>query len=91
MGSLDQEHFGQLPEEMFSIIKNANHALGPRLGRLSLPGRRIIETPHYLGLTSRGTIPHISQDTFRRDTSITSVYVPLEDCKFTPPRAFSAY
>lgn len=72
---------GQLPSEMFTLIKTSPQALGPRVGRLALPGRQLIETPHYLGNTSRGVVPHITQDTFRRDTHITGVYYALEDCK----------
>ena len=81
MGSLASDQVAQLPDEMFQIIKSTGKRLGPRLGRLALPGRKVLETPHHLGLTSRGTIPHITQDTFTRDTSINSVYVALEDCK----------
>lgn len=78
----------QLPNEMFSIIKsagqmkNAGIGLGPRLGRLALPNKRIVATPHYLANTSRGVVPHITQDTFSRDTDIGAVYVALEDCEF---------
>lgn len=70
----------QLPDEMFNIIKSTTHTLSPRLARLALPGRRILDTPHYLAITSRGVVPHITQDTFRRDTDINGVYVALEDC-----------
>lgn len=65
-------------DKMFSIIKEVGRA---RLGRLVSAGRKTLETPHFLGITSRGVIPHITQDTFVRDTDINSVYVPLEDCK----------
>ena len=74
---------GQPPAEMFTIIKSTATNLSPRLGRLSLPGRDVIETPHYLGLTSRGVIPHLSQDNFAQKTSINGVYAALEDCKFS--------
>lgn len=70
----------QLPPEMFSIIKSAG-SHGPRLGRLALPNKRIVATPHYLANTSRGVVPHITQDTFTRDTDISAVYVALEDCE----------
>ena len=79
----EAEMLSNLPEEMFGIIKEASNGLGPRLGRLSLPGKRPIETPHYLGITSRGVVPHISQDNFREHTNLRGVYVPLEDCKFS--------
>lgn len=76
----------QLPEEMFSVIKTfaSSQAVGPRLGRLALPGRKLMDTPHYLANTSRGVVPHITQDTFRRDTHINGVYYALEDCKHSP-------
>ena len=73
---------GQPPAEMFTIVKSTAATLSPRLGRLSLPGRNAIETPHYLGLTSRGVIPHLSQDNLARLSSISGVYAALEDCEF---------
>lgn len=75
----------QLPEEeMFRIVRSTGTAAtitAARLGRLALPGRRTVETPHYLANTSRGVVPHITQDTFVRDTDINGVYVALEDCE----------
>lgn len=70
----------QLPPEMleFALLKTSG-ALAPRLGRLTLPGRKTILTPGFLGNTSRGAVPHISQDNFR-SVSINGVYVALEDC-----------
>ncbi|KAF2652063.1 tRNA-guanine transglycosylase [Lophiostoma macrostomum CBS 122681] len=72
--------FSQLPPEMldFTILKSTS-ALAPRLGRLSLPGRTPLLTPGFLGSTSRGVIPHISQDNFRKYTKLGGVYVALED------------
>lgn len=69
--------------DMFTIVKATAATaatLSPRLGRLSLPGRNAIETPHYLGLTSRGVVPHLSQDNFAQLSSIAGVYAALEDC-----------
>jgi queuine tRNA-ribosyltransferase subunit QTRTD1 len=68
--------------DMFTIVKATAATLEPRLGRLTLPGRNAIETPHYLGLTSRGVLPHLSQDNFAQLTSISGVYAALEDCRF---------
>lgn len=72
-----------LPAEMFSIIRTTSHSLSPRLGQLRLAGKKVIETPHYLALTSRGVVPHLTQDSFARDSGIDGVYVPLEDCEFS--------
>lgn len=79
-GAVDAKQLAQLPDEMFSIIKSSSNALGPRLGRLRLPGRTVLETPTFLATTSRGVVPHITQDTFAQATGIDGVYIPLEDC-----------
>lgn len=73
-----------IPDEMFTIIKATSQGLGIRLGRLTVAGRKAVDTPHFLGITSRGVVPHLTQDTFARDTNIGAVYVPLEDCESTP-------
>ena len=79
-------NFANLPEEMFTIIKSASQGLGPRLGRLSVAGRTAVDTPNFLGITSRGVVSHLTQDTLARDTTINGVYVPLEDCKLRPAK-----
>ncbi|KAF2646750.1 tRNA-guanine transglycosylase [Massarina eburnea CBS 473.64] len=73
-------NIGQLPPEMldFTILKSTG-SLAPRLGRLSLPGRKTVLTPAFIGNTSRGAIPHISQDNFRKCGGLEGVYIPLED------------
>ncbi|KAF1962521.1 tRNA-guanine transglycosylase [Byssothecium circinans] len=70
----------QLPPEMldFTILKTTG-ALAPRLGRLSVPGRKTVLTPGFIGNTSRGIIPHISQDNFGKCGGFEGVYIPLED------------
>lgn len=72
----------QLPPEVleFTILKTTG-ILAPRLGRLSLPKRKSIPTPGFIGNTSRGVIPHISQDNFSKNLNLDGVYVALEDCK----------
>lgn len=63
----------------FALLKTTG-SLAPRLGRLTLPGRKSILTPSFLGNTSRGVIPHVSQDNFRKYVEDNGVYVALEDC-----------
>ncbi|KAF2469624.1 tRNA-guanine transglycosylase [Lindgomyces ingoldianus] len=72
-------HLSQLPPEMldFTILKRTT-TLAPRLGRLSLSSRKTILTPGFLGNTSRGIVPHVSQDNFPK-TGINGVYIALED------------
>ncbi|TWU77590.1 hypothetical protein ED733_007790 [Metarhizium rileyi] len=50
-----------------------------RLGRLSIPGRRPIETPNYTAVTSRGAIPHLTPDNVAKHTNLSAVYMALED------------
>lgn len=76
----------QLPDEMltFDILKPAA-ALAPRLGRLSVPGRATLNTPHHVAITSRGVVPHLAQDVLKKNTNISSFYIALEDCEITKP------
>ncbi|OJD32967.1 trna-guanine transglycosylase family protein [Diplodia corticola] len=81
----------RLPDTMlnFEILKPAA-ALAPRLGRLSVPGRTTLHTPHHIALTSRGVVPHLTQDVLKKHTGLNSFYVALEDFierapKQTPP------
>ncbi|RDA85076.1 hypothetical protein CP532_3122 [Ophiocordyceps camponoti-leonardi (nom. inval.)] len=50
-----------------------------RLGRLALAGRRIIETPNYAAVTSRGCVPHLTPDSLSKHTSLGAAYMALED------------
>lgn len=59
----------------------ASNQCGPRLGRLSLQGRNSIQTPHYLALSCRGSVPHLSQDMVKENTAINGLYTALEDCE----------
>ena len=54
---------------------------GPRLGNLSTQTHNEIKTPHYIALSSRGAIPHISQDMLHDNTAVRGVFVALEDCE----------
>lgn len=59
-----------------------------RLGRLSIPGRKTIETPNYTAVTSRGAIPHLTPDNVTRHTNLGAAYMALEDCKFNQVHNF---
>lgn len=67
-----------LPFDLRSYDSTDN---GLRLGTLSVNGRRTINTPHYIALSSRGTVPHLTQDMMRDNTAITGIYAALEDCE----------
>ena len=53
-----------------------------RTGSLMTQGRTTIHTPHYVALSSRGIVPHITQDMMRENTAIRGVYVAFEDCQY---------
>ena len=53
-----------------------------RLGQVTLPGRKAVRTPHHIAVTSRGVVPHLSQDVFRQHTDVNGVYMALEDCEW---------
>lgn len=79
------------PNDMvnFGLLNSATAStLAPRLGKLAIAGRNAILTPHYIPLTSRGTVPHIAHDVMREQTAISGLYFGLEDCMHltTPPQ-----
>ena len=67
-----------------STLDDAKADLSPRCGNLTLPKRDPMPTPNYIAITSRGAVPHLSQDMMRDQTSIDGVYAALEDCKLGP-------
>lgn len=65
----------------FRIVRMTGGSAGARLGQLSRKNRGVIDTPHYIPVTSRGVVPHLSQDMLRKHTDVKGAYVALEDCK----------
>ena len=65
----------------FDIKSSKAIGNGGRLGNLSTQTHNEIETPHYIALSSRGAIPHISQDILHDNTAVRGVFVALEDCE----------
>ena len=66
---------------LFEIQAHEASDGGHRLGTLSCHGRITINTPHYVALTSRGAVPHLTQDMLRDNTAIKGMYAALEDCE----------
>ncbi len=78
--SIEEEE--ELKEGMnFSLLSPSTTRMAPRLARLALKGRNAINTPHYVAITSRGVVPHLSQDMVKKHTNLGGAYVALEDCK----------
>jgi len=65
----------------FSLLNPPATSMAPRLARLALKGRNAINTPHYVAITSRGVVPHLSQDMVKKHTTLRGAYVALEDCE----------
>ena len=86
------DKLARVPSEIFSLkrLDPKPSGLGPRLGTIALKGRAPLPTPHYLALSSRGAVPHLSQDVMRKHTDIKAVHVALEDCKSMSGRSFQA-
>ncbi|KAL8849584.1 MAG: hypothetical protein Q9221_005458 [Calogaya cf. arnoldii] len=63
----------------FEVRKTPHRDCGQRLGLLSLPGRQPINTPYYFAVSSRGCVPHLSQDMMKDNTGIKGIYAALED------------
>lgn len=70
----------------FEILGNVDPSInGPRFGRLSIPGRKDLETPNFFALTSRGVTPHMTPDVIATNTQFGGVHMALEDCKLPTP------
>ncbi|KKA27850.1 hypothetical protein TD95_003235 [Thielaviopsis punctulata] len=71
------------PQEMFKVVKSAigsaAKSQAARLGKLVLPGRAAIDTPAFLAVTSRGTVPHVTQDNITKHTALCGSLMALED------------
>ncbi|KAL8659847.1 MAG: hypothetical protein Q9226_000212 [Calogaya cf. arnoldii] len=63
----------------FEVGETPHRDCSPRLGLLSLPGRQPINTPHYFAVSSRGCVPHLTQDMMKDNTGIKGIYAALED------------
>ena len=66
----------------FDRLHFSPNATEARLGRLHFRNRTPIDTPHYVGISSRGAVPHLTQDMMRANTSIRGLYAALEDCEY---------
>ena len=66
----------------FEVLSHVDpNVLSPRLGRLCVQGRKDLETPNFMAVTSRGVVPHITPDILSANTQVGGVHMALEDCK----------
>ena len=86
MSDAERSGLSLLPDEMLRFVRESSHNLldAPRLGQVLSVGRLPVHTPHYVAKTSRGVVPHLSQDVFQKHTDISAVHMGLEDC-LSPP------
>jgi hypothetical protein len=67
---------------LFEVLSHVDpNVVGPRLGRLRIQGRKDLETPGFMAISSRGVVPHISPDVLAANTQVGGVHIALEDCK----------
>ncbi len=73
---------------LFEILSDVDpDVAGPRLGRLSVKGRKDLATPNFLAVSSRGVVPHITPDIISASTQVGGVLMALEDCEYNGSRA----
>ncbi|KAK4154585.1 tRNA-guanine(15) transglycosylase-like protein [Chaetomidium leptoderma] len=64
----------------FEILRAAvKDGAAARVGRLAFAGRTPIDTPNFIGTTSRGALPHLTPDTVGKHLQVTGAYMALED------------
>jgi queuine tRNA-ribosyltransferase accessory subunit len=67
---------------LFEVLSHVDpNVVGSRLGRLCVHGRKDLETPNFMAVSSRGVVPHISPDVLAANTKIGGIHIALEDCK----------
>ncbi|KAM5368744.1 hypothetical protein ACJZ2D_009298 [Fusarium nematophilum] len=65
---------------MFELLRPAVSDVGvARLGRLAFPSRRVMQTPNFVAVASRGVIPHLTPDNVAKHTSFDAAYLAIED------------
>lgn len=69
----------QMPNPL-SVLHPAPPVLAPRVGNFTIPGRKNIQTPHYVAITTRGAVSHLTPDVIQDHTNISSLHIGLEDC-----------
>lgn len=74
---------GETPREMLNFVLRQGDftKAGLRLGQLARRGGAEVATPTFIASTSRGIIPHITQDVMSKLIKVPAVYIGLEDCK----------
>jgi queuine tRNA-ribosyltransferase accessory subunit len=65
---------------VFTILHGAATGVGPRCGRLALQGRVALDTPTFIGITSRGVVPHLTPDVYSKYSELHGCHMALEDC-----------
>ena len=83
MPAADPHSMAEHSSKLVSFQLSRSHSIKdePRLGCLTFQGRNPIQTPHYVAVSSRGAVPHLSQDMTRDSTSIRAIYTAVEDCE----------
>lgn len=69
----------------FQVLKaSARGPASARLGKLSTKGRKPIDTPNFVAMSSRGVIPHLTPDMVIKATDFGAAHMALEDCMHKP-------
>jgi len=63
----------------FTILPSPASSIARR-ATLQVPSRNALQTPHYIAISSRGVLPHLTAD-MTKHTDVKGVYYALEDCE----------
>lgn len=76
----------------FEVLSRSDSSstISARHGLLHSPDHTSIPSPHYVAISSRGAVPHLSQDVMAKHTNLKGVYLALEDCKSIKPNLYRA-
>jgi queuine tRNA-ribosyltransferase subunit QTRTD1 len=77
---MSSRHHGSRIFTVTAVDESEDHQ-SARCGELTLPGRKIVETPNFIAVGSRGVVPHVTPDVLLQHTSLGGVHMALEDCK----------
>ncbi|KAG9245443.1 putative Queuine tRNA-ribosyltransferase-like protein [Calycina marina] len=64
----------------FEILGNVDPVVtSARLGRLSIAGRKDVDTPNFFAVSSRGVIPHMTPDVVASNFNGAGIHIAIED------------
>lgn len=71
---------GEGKKVFFQVMSHVDLNIStPRLGRLVVEGRKDLQTPNFIAVSSRGVVPHMTPDVIAASSQIRGIHMALED------------